>query len=156
MEPVKEEQYLGEKKNEEKVNSLQKHWDSYFNKCAENVIMELFSENFGKKNNHKGREILVSNPERYVRKVVIPKPNVEKILVEMEGIRMYIDCDKLAEVLGRLKPREFQIVYLFFFRGEKLDDIASEMDIEKKTVKNCKSKLLRKLRKELVKRGYER
>ena len=156
MESVKEEQYSGKEEGGEKVNSLQKHWDSFFYKCAENVIMELFSENFGKKNNHKGREILVSNPERYVRKVVIPKPKVEKILVEMEGIRIYIDCDMLADVLGRLKPREFQIIYLFFFRGEKLDDIANEMNIEKKTVKNCKSKLLKKLKKELVKKGYER
>ena len=129
--------------------------DRYAKESAKRIALGLKREYFRKKEKESG-VMLVDNAGRYIKKAVMPVFYGDKSPANLGGVTVYVDSEELAEVLESLNERQAKIIYLIFFMGENPGNAAKKMNMKRKNFYKNKEKAMKKIRKGLEKKGYER
>lgn len=148
--------YLDEDDNVlEQTAPIQFKFDDYSKESARRIIAGLKKEYFEKKRKEV-EEIPVPDIGRYMKRAVIPVLPEELVAVDLAGSKVFVEREELAEILEKLPNRQGQIINLVFFSQESPKRAAEKLNMEKKTLKKSKAKALKRIRKELEKKGYEK
>lgn len=148
--------YLDEDDNVlEQTAPIQFKFDDYSKESARRIIAGLKKEFFEKKKKEV-EEIPVPDIGRYMKRAVIPVLPEELVAVDLAGSKVFVEREELAEILEKLPNRQGQIINLVFFSQESPKRAAEKLNMEKKALKKSKAKALKRIRKELEKKGYEK
>jgi len=128
------------------ASDIEKMFDSYCTKVLHHIIRDTLKRFDTRSAGCPifSMEILSEFPDKS------PDLQIEKIRVNLEDTNIFLNNEKLAEAILRLRPKYRKVIELAFFLDYTDTDIAECLKIKKKSVYQYKYEALNLLKKEIL------